>query len=87
MCSKLRPELIARKEDEESSDIDSDNETSVAGRKGSNASSKVIEGRAQALARYTAKDPAGRDIDLEKGEVSITNTLFHRIYLNNLEFL
>ncbi len=31
-----------------------------------------VEGRAQAIARYNAKDPAGRDIDLEKGEVSNT---------------
>ncbi|KAH9280373.1 Spectrin beta chain, non-erythrocytic 1 [Echinococcus granulosus] len=62
----LRTELLVPNDADGSSDIDSDVETSVSG---SYAFPKNIEGRAQATGRYTAKDPAGRDIDLEEGEM------------------
>lgn len=68
---KLRTELLAQNNAGEISDIDSDTETSAGGVSASYVSSKNIEGRAQATGRYTAKDPAGRDIDLEEGEVCI----------------
>ena len=61
--------MLAQKDSGDSSDIDSDNEISKTAIIGGKPTSKSIEGRAQAIARYTAKDPAGRDIDLEKGEV------------------
>ncbi|VDL15838.1 unnamed protein product [Hymenolepis diminuta] len=65
----IRPELLAQKTDGESSDIDSDNEATTNGSRIAGDSTKTVEGRAQAIARYSAKDPAGRDIDLEKGEM------------------
>ncbi|KAL5964605.1 Spectrin alpha chain [Taenia solium] len=74
----LRTELLVQNSAGESSDVDSDTETSAGGIGASYVSPKNIEGRAQATGRYTAKDPAGRDIDLEEGEmvvvVACTNT-------------
>ncbi|VDO08241.1 unnamed protein product [Rodentolepis nana] len=67
--SLIRPERIAQNKDDESSDIDSDNEFKANGSQIAGGPSTTIEGRAQAIARYIAKDPAGRDIDLEKGEM------------------
>lgn len=40
----------------------------------------TVEGRAEALAHYSAKDPAGRDIDLEKGEVSLQHSGIYCIH-------
>ncbi|KAM7541962.1 hypothetical protein Aperf_G00000017227 [Anoplocephala perfoliata] len=65
----LRPELLKQKSEADGSDIDSDNEAPAGGRQTAEVPSKNTEGRAQATARYTAKDPAGRDIDLEEGEM------------------
>uniref|UniRef100_A0A5K3EGH0 SH3 domain-containing protein n=1 Tax=Mesocestoides corti TaxID=53468 RepID=A0A5K3EGH0_MESCO len=65
----LKSELLDQGKADESSDIDSDNESSSDARKGASTLPKITEGRAQAVARYTARDPAGRDIDLEKGEI------------------
>ncbi|VDK20324.1 unnamed protein product, partial [Taenia asiatica] len=65
----LRTELLVQNSVGESSDVDSDTETSAGGIGASYVSPKNIEGRAQATGRYTAKDPAGRDIDLEEGEM------------------
>ncbi|KAL5107304.1 Spectrin beta chain [Taenia crassiceps] len=67
----LRTELLVHNNTGESSDIDSDTETSAGGVGASYVSPKDTEGRAQATGRYTAKDPAGRDIDLEEGEIVV----------------
>ncbi|VDM16022.1 unnamed protein product [Hydatigera taeniaeformis] len=67
----LRTDLLVQNGAGESSDIDSDTETSAGEMGASLVLPKDIEGRAQATGRYTAKDPAGRDIDLEEGEMVV----------------